>query len=146
MLNKFDIYVRNVYNGESQGKLAKEYSTSRACINQIVSMEKLKRESRKNPKVPMIEDYLYRFDNEHNLNEKNGSIKIWRSVVRSLSYREHCLYDYSEDSENHVIDEILKMSVDEFLSVRGIGVVYADLLEPFKEFLKNVREYKELMV
>lgn len=144
MLNKFDIYIRNVYDGESQRKLAKEYGTSVARIHQIISVESLKRVYRKNPKLPMVEDYLYRFDKEHNLNERNGSIKIWRSVVRSLSHREHCLYDYTEDSENHVVDEILKMSADDFLSVRGIGVTYANLLEPFKEFLKNVREYKEI--
>lgn len=144
MLNKFDIYVRNIYDGESQRNLAKEYGTSVTRIHQIISGERLKRVYRKNPKLPMVEDYLYRFDKEHNLNERNGSIKIWRSIIRSLSHREHCLYDYTEDSENHVIDEILKMTTEEFLSVRGIGVIYADLLEPFKKFLKDVREYKEI--
>ena len=144
MLNKFDIYVRNVYDGESQMKLAKEYGTSVTRIHQIIYGERLKRVYRKNPKLPMVEDYLYRFDKEYNLNERNGSIKIWRSIVRSLSHREHCLYDYTEDSENRVIDEILKMTTEEFLSVRGIGVIYADLLEPFKKFLKDVRDYKEI--
>lgn len=144
MLNKFDIYFRNVYDGVSQSALAKEYDTSITRIHQIVSMERLKRVYRKNPKLPMVEDYLYRFDKEHNLNDRNGSIKIWRSIVRSLSYKEHRFYNYTEDSENHVIDEILKMTTDEFLGIRGIGVVYADLLEPFKKFLKDIRDYKEI--
>jgi len=137
MINNYELYIKNVYEGVSQAKLAKDNGLTPTRMHQIISHEKIVRNRRKNPKNPTIEDILHSdFDQAYNLHDRNGSIKIWRAIVRHLGYKNYL----KEEDELQVINIIENMTLEEFLSIKGIGVVYADLFETFKRFLSQSKQ------